>query len=133
MKLIGRDKILEREIAPRTQKRTPFVLVGQRGIGKSMILEWAYEEYKKNKIYLKSTNTYSHNLREIAKAQGIEGYSKKKNTDLEIEIIKGIEIAVFIDNIERATPKLITFLTSVNEIWKIYMAGVEPFREELTR
>ncbi|MCP4374176.1 MAG: hypothetical protein GY797_39645 [Deltaproteobacteria bacterium] len=133
MKLIGRDKILEREIAPRTHKRTPFVLVGQRGIGKSMVLKWAYDEYKKNKIYLKSTNTYSHNLREIAKAQGIEGYSKKKNTDLEIEIIKGKELAVFIDNIERATPKLITFLTSINEMWKIFMAGVEPFREELTR
>lgn len=52
---------------------------------------------------------------------------------MEIEIIRGNEIAIFIDNIERTTPKLITFLTSVNEKWKIFMAGVEPFREELTR
>ncbi len=133
MKIIGRDKLLEREVAPRTHKRKPFVLVGQRGIGKTMILEWAFNEYKKEKIFLKSTNTYSYNLREIAKVQGTKNSSNKKNTDLEIEIIKGRELAIFIDNIERATPKLITFLTSVNEKWRIFISGVEPFREELTR
>ncbi len=133
MKIIGRDKLLEKEIAPRIHKRKPFVLVGQRGIGKTTILEWAFNEYKKEKIFLKSTNTYSYNLREIAKVQGIKDSSNKKNTELEIEIIKGRGIAIFIDNIERATPKLITFLTSVNEMWKVYISGVEPFREELTR
>ncbi len=133
MKIIGRDKLLEREVAPRVHGRKPFVLVGQRGIGKTVILEWAFKEYKKEKILLKSTNTYSYNLKEIAQVQGTKGSSNKKNTDLEIEIIKGKELAIFIDNIERATPKLITFLTSVNEKWKIFISGVEPFREELTR
>ena len=132
-KLIGRDKILEREIAPRTYKDAPFVLVGQRGIGKSRILRWAYDEYKKDKIYLNSSNTYGYILKEIAKAQGLEDVKKKVNSELEIEIIKGKKITLFLDNIERATPKLISLLININETWNIYMAGVEPFREELKR
>ncbi len=131
--LIGRDKILEREIAPRTFRDAPFILVGQRGIGKSSILSWAYKEYKKDKVYLNSSNTYGYILKEIAKAQGLEGIKKAGNSELEIEIIKGKKITLFLDNIERATPKLITLLTNINESWKIYMAGVEPFREELKR
>ncbi len=132
-KLIGRDKILEREIAPRTYKDAPFILVGQRGIGKSRILSWAYEEYRKDKIYLNSSYTYGYILKEIAKMQGLEGVKKRGNSELEIEIIKGKKIAIFLDNIERATPKLIALLTNINETWSIYMAGIEPFREELKR
>ena len=132
-KLIGRDKVLAREIAPRTFKDAPFVLVGQRGIGKSRILRWAYDEYKKEKIYLNCSKTYGYILKEIAKAQGLEGLKGKGNSELEVEIIKGKKVTIFLDNIERATPKLIALLINMNETWKIYMAGIEPFREEMKR
>jgi hypothetical protein len=51
--------------------------------------------------------SYGDILKLIAEAQGIEEYKKMKNTDLEREVIKSKKIALFIDDIERATPKLI--------------------------
>ena len=132
-KIIGRDILLTKEVYPRLKKSTPFIVTGQRGIGKSEIIKWAYEHFLKDKIHFSASLAYGEILKMIADLQGIEGYQKMKNTNLEIEIIKSKKLALFIDDIERATPKLIHFLTVMNERWTLFMSGNEPFREELKR
>ncbi len=132
MRLIGRDKLLSKDIYPRLKKNTAFILVGQRGIGKSSLLKWSYGNYQGDKLYLSCRDAYGLMLRKIAKSQGLNG-DRMKLSDLEHEIIKGKKIALFIDDVERMTPKQAGFFTSLNEIWSIYLSGVEPFREELKR
>ena len=133
VKIIGQDKLITRELYPRIRKRVPFVVVGQRGIGKSSMLKWAYTNYQGEKIYISCRTAYGHILRKIAERQGSNGTGRKRLGDIETDVIKGKKVAIFLDDIERATPKLIGLLTSLNETWEIYMAGVEPFREELKR
>ncbi len=132
-KIIGQDKLLEKEVYPRLKKSIPFIVTGQRGIGKSEIIRWAYDHYLSDRLHFSASLSYSEILKLIADTQGIEDYKKMKNTDLEREIIKSKKIALFIDDIERATPKLIHFLTALNDTWSLYLSGNEPFREELKR
>ena len=132
-KIIGQDKLLEKEVYPRLKKSIPFIVTGQRGIGKSEIIRWAYDHYLSDRLHFSASLSYGEILKLIADTQGIEDYKKMKNTDLEREIIKSKKIALFIDDIERATPKLIHFLTALNDTWTVYMSGNEPFREELKR
>jgi hypothetical protein len=132
--IIGRDKLLKKEIYPRVKNQKPFILVGQRGIGKSVLLTWAYEHYLGEKLHVSCRQmSYNATLREIAKTQGIEDWKKKKALELEIDIVRGLKIALFLDDLERATPKTLGFLTALNETWQIYISGVEPFREEAKR
>ncbi len=134
MMLIGRDKLLKKDIYPKVRDHKPFVLVGQRGIGKSALLLWSCEHYTGEKLPLSCRQlTYTQILRHIAEAQSIEDWKKKKAYQLESDVIKGSKIALFLDDFERATPKLLGFLTAINEIWQIYLSGVEPFREEAKR
>ncbi len=44
--LIGRDSILRNKILPRINTRKPFVISGQPGIGKTSLLEWAFDHTK---------------------------------------------------------------------------------------
>jgi hypothetical protein len=132
-KIIGQDKLLEKEVYLRLKKSIPFIVTGQRGIGKSEIIRWSFAHYLSDKVFFSGALSYGDILKLIADAQGIEEYKKMKNTDLEREVIKSKKIALFMDDIERATPKLIHFLTALNETWTIYMSGNEPFREELKR
>lgn len=132
-KIIGQDTLLTKEVYPRLKKATPFIVTGRRGIGKSEIIKWAYDHYLKDKIHFSASIAYGDILKMIAELQGIAGFQKMKNTNLEREIIKSKKLALFIDDIERATPKLIHFLTVMNERWPLFMSGNEPFREELKR
>lgn len=123
---------MQKKIYPRLKKNTAFILCGQRGIGKSSLLKWSYENYQGDKLYLSCRDAYGQMLKKIAKAQGINA-DKMKLSDLEHEIIKGKKTALFMDDVERMTPKQAGFFTSLNETWSIYLSGVEPFREELKR
>jgi hypothetical protein len=136
IKLVGRDALLKREIYPRLKAGKAFCLVGQRGIGKTALLQWAYEQFQDDinpedpAIFVNCSDTYSQIIKEIATAQRIEK-TKKMTADLEKEILKGPKLTIFLDEIERATPKLIRLLKALNEVWCVYMAGIEPFKDEM--
>lgn len=132
MKLIGRDRLLKREIYPRLKKNVPFILTGQRGIGKSSLLRWAYEAHPGPKLALTCREAYGSLVKRIAQEQGLKT-DKMKLTAIETEVLKGAPVALFLDDIERMTPKASGFFTQLNETWPIWMTGVEPFREELKR
>ena len=87
-KIIGQDKLLEKEVYPRLKKSIPFIVTGQRGIGKSEIIRWAYDHYLSDRLHFSASLSYGEILKLIADTQGIEDYKKMKNTELEREIIK---------------------------------------------
>ncbi len=132
MKIIGRDRLLEREILPRVMNRKGFLLVGQRGIGKSTILEWAYNQCDRKKVLVSCMNTYGDIIKSMAKELEIT-IAKKKVSEIEEEVMKGERVSVFLDDCNKMTPKQALFFTSYNEVSNIYMAGLEPVREEAKR
>ncbi len=127
--MIGRDNLLKQEIFPRVRRNVGFILTGQRAIGKTEILKWAYEHYSGDKLYISCNNTYGEVIKSIAKKQGLT-LNKKTLADLEKEIMKGNKITLFVDDFEVLKPKLAVFFTAWNGWNTIYIAGLEPFREE---
>jgi hypothetical protein len=131
--LIGRDKFLQSRIYPRLKNKKGFILTGQRGIGKSAILKWAHDNYKAEKMLIDCYDAHGLVCKQIADVLGIET-NKKTVAILEKEIIKNIDgLAIFLDDIQRLSPKQIKFFIAINDIAYIYGAGLEPFREELKR
>ena len=129
--MIGRDNLLTKEIYPRLKNKRPFYLVGQRGIGKTAILKWAHEQCQDKKLYIGCGETYGPIVKAIAAVQGQDAISKKTITEIEKELLTLEPITLFLDEIEKATPKLIRLLKALNEFWPINMAGIQPFRDEL--
>ncbi|SNY41427.1 AAA domain (dynein-related subfamily) [Orenia metallireducens] len=132
-KLIGRDNLLKREILPRLKNDKPFILVGQKGIGKTELLKWAYCNYNKNKVYISCNETRATIVKRIAKKLGIT-VNKKKVAELEQEVLKShTKIAVFIDDLEEASPKHAIFLTHLGNWNVVYLAGVGHFKERVKK
>ncbi|WP_018250271.1 AAA family ATPase [Orenia marismortui] len=132
--LIGRDNLLKRELYPRLQKEISFVLVGQKGIGKTELLKWAYSNYDKGqKVYISCNETRGTIIKRIAKQLGIK-IEKKKIADLEKEVLQCHEkIALFVDDLERISPKQAVMLTALGNWNKIYLAGVGNFKERVKK
>ena len=143
--LIGRDKLLEKEIYPAVKgKKGPFLISGPRGIGKTAVLEWAYEHAPGPKAFLTCTATVRENLIELARAWGleIEGENGKTKSPLRAtvaELSRAIAKApdgrkIFVDDIQRATPSFLRHFKVWRERHVVFCAGVPPFkREELKR
>ncbi len=127
--MIGRDEVLKQEIFPRVRRNTGFILTGQKGIGKTEVLKWAYQHYEGEKLYISCNDTYGDVIKGIAKKQGIV-LSKKSLSQIEKEILKGKKIALFVDDFEVLKPKLAVLLTAWNGWNTLFIAGIEPFREE---
>jgi hypothetical protein len=127
--LIGRDEVLKKEVYPRVRRKTGFILTGQIGIGKTELLKWAYEHYEEDKLLITCNDTYGEIIKAIAKKQGFV-IAKKTLAELDKEIMKGKKIALFIANCETMKPKLAVLFTAWNAWNSLYMAGIEPFREE---
>ena len=131
--IIGRDKLLENEIFPRLEKGQSFILIGQRGIGKSKILKWAYEHCPdEKKVLVNAGETLGDIIKAMCQVNGIV-VSKKKIGELEKEVIQGERVTVFLDDAHKLTPKQAQFFTNYNELYPVYLSGIEPFREEIKR
>ena len=129
--LIGRDNLLRKEIFYRLNSKKPFVLIGQRGIGKTDILRWTYNKLTTNdKVFVSCFDSFSIILKQIAKAQG-QTVGKLHNEELQKKIITGKKLTIFIDDIDRMTQKEAVFFRALNEFWVFYMAGLVPFKEHI--
>ncbi len=131
-KIIGRDRLLEKEIYPRIKNGKGFIITGQRGIGKSEILKWAYEQYKEKKVYISCMNTYGDMIKQIAKELDII-ISKKKISEIEEEVMKNEPVAIFLDDANLISKKRANFLITYDEKACLYLAGIEPFKEDSKR
>ena len=128
--LVGRDRLIKSHIFPRVRKKLGFVLAGQRGIGKTEVLKWAYFHYEgEKKLYVSCNETYGEIIKKVAEIQGLE-FNKKTIAELEKDVMQGEEVVIFIDDIEKMKPKQAVFFTAWNGWNKVYLSGVEPFREE---
>jgi hypothetical protein len=141
--MIGRDGILQKEIYSRCKgRKAPFLLSGIRGIGKTAILRWAYENGKEPKAFISATYSVKENLLKIAKKWNLEikdgdkkiSLARAKLSDLENAIFKQSEGFIYVDDIQRATPALLRRFKVWRERFSIFCAGVPPFnKEELKR
>ncbi len=131
-KIIGRDRLLEKEVYPRVKSNKGFVITGQRGIGKTEILKWAYEQYQGKKVYISCMGTYGDMIKEIARELEII-ISKKKVSEIEEEIMKSEAVAIFLDDANQISKKRANFLISYDERASLYLAGIEPFKEDSKR
>ena len=85
--LIGRDRLIKSHIFPRVRKKLGFVLAGQRGIGKTEVLKWAYFHYEgEKKLYVSCNETYGEIIKKVAESQGLE-FNKKTIAELEKEVL----------------------------------------------
>ncbi|WP_027339063.1 hypothetical protein [Halonatronum saccharophilum] len=132
--LIGRDRLLKREIYPRLRSGKFFVLVGQREIGKTELLKWAFVNCKdESKVFLSCNQTRGEIVKSIAKAMGIT-VGKKKVRELEEEVLKShTKVTLFVDDLERISPKQAVFLTVLGNWNSVYLAGIGSFKERVKR
>ena len=141
--MIGRDQLLKKEIYPRCQgKKAPFLLQGLRGVGKTAVLRWAYQEGKEPKAFISATYGVKENLVTIAREWGLEvvdgekkiPLGRAKMADLEDVILKQREGSIYIDDIQSSTPAFLRRFKVWRERFTVYCAGVPPFsKEELKR
>jgi hypothetical protein len=141
--MIGRDAILQKEIYGRCKgRKAPFFLSGIRGVGKTAILRWAYENGKEPKAFISATYGVKENLLKIAKKWNLEikdgdkkiSLARAKLSDLENAILKQNAGNIYIDDIQRATPALLRRFKVWRERFSVFCAGVPPFnKEELKR
>ena len=70
--LVGRDRLLEKEIHPRARgTKAPFLLTGSRGVGKSAVLQWAYENAKEPRAYVSASWTVKEIMIAICRGWGL--------------------------------------------------------------
>ena len=140
--LIGRDKLLENEIYPRTRDNRQFFLTGRRGIGKSALLEWSYHHNsQEKKAFVSSSWTVREMAIAIVRVWNLElkeedegktiNPERAQLTVLERAIAKESSGTIYIDDIDKATPTKIRRIRIWKERFTVYLAGTPPYREEI--
>ena len=79
--LLGRDRLLEKLLPRALGKKPPFILVGQRGVGKTCLLEWCYQHARdagKTAALISCAETMKEVLCEMALRWGVQIYRKGK-------------------------------------------------------
>ena len=137
--LVGRDNLLKTEIWPRVKHQKPFILLGPAGIGKSALLEWAYEHARGKKALLNATNTVRENMQAICRGWDLEIIDEEGKTKpisraplalLEKAVFKADPGVIFLDEFDKATPAFIRRLKPLAERHTLIAAGKSNFKKE---
>ena len=137
--LLGRDSLLAKEVRPRLVGGLGFVLTGQHGIGKTAILEWAYDQVNERKALVSATWTQKEVLEGICKGWGLEILDPEGKpvtqrswniSNMTRAIVQQQGLWLFIDDIQRLPPSLLSKLKAMRDRCIIVGAGVPPFRKE---
>lgn len=129
--LIGRDRLLEAKILPRISGEKRFVLKGDAGSGKTALMQWC-AEHTPNSLLISGTNTYAQIVKEIADAWQVEADSPKL-PDIERAILTQTGRTIYIDDLHKAQPKLLTLLKILAERHRVcgaILTGIK-LKEEL--
>lgn len=119
--LIGRDRLLSK-IHSRIKTGNPFVLVGEPGIGKSAVLEWVLQhELNPNRAIVVCSKPYADILKDMCDQIGIDR-TKKGTSDLERELLMNTGYAIYLDDLHRATPKLVDLIKALRDRHTLYCA-----------
>ena len=132
--MIGRDSILRNKILPRINAKKQFILSGQAGIGKTALLEWAFEQCNPGtsaKAFTTGALAHGQMIKEIADQWGIPT-AKTQIKELEKLILQQSGNFLFIDELIRLSTASITFLKVVKERNQFYGAmRSERMKEDL--
>lgn len=143
--LIGRDKLLSREILPRIRGAGRFYLTGQRGIGKTAVLGWAFKHCQGTKAMVSSAMSPREFLIELCLQFGIspeiEGslsverkLSRLTRSALERLVSQYTKKgSIFIDEVEKIKPTMIKFLSFLSLKHQLFFAGIPPFKDEVKK
>lgn len=144
--LIGRDRLLSKEILPRIRGKGRFYLTGQRGIGKTAILEWACNHCPGPKAFVSAVLSPRDFLIELCLQFGIEPNLDDKELSVERKLNRmsrqsleklivqlDVKGSIFIDELERIKPTVIKFLSFLSTKHRIFFAGIPPFRDEVRK
>ncbi|MEE4357092.1 MAG: ATP-binding protein [Desulfococcaceae bacterium] len=121
--LIGRDRLLEKEVIPITlHPNKRFVLLGEAGIGKTAILECASENARRKSALVNAGMQNLPMLKHIAEAWEIEVESegaKPKAAEYQTAILQCSGHALFIDDLHKAAPAKLTLFRALAERHKV--------------
>ncbi len=142
--LLGRDKLLKSEIYPRVlRKKPPFLLSGPRGIGKTALLQWGYEQADGIKAYISASAPVKDCLIAIVKGWGLQELVQRDGkqvaperalvSDLERTIMASDGGLIFVDDLHAARPVFLRKLKVWRERFIVFAAGVPPFSSEQLR
>lgn len=143
IKLLGRDRLLSRQVRPRLKEDKGFVLTGTHGAGKTAILEWVKENAGGKVCMVSATSTVKEVMQQICTDWHLEvkndedkvvGRTRWQVAWMERAILQVTNCWLLVDDIHRITPALLRRLKLLRDRVKIVAAGVPPFqREELRR
>ncbi len=148
--LFGRDDLLSKKVYPRVRGRGRFYLTGQRGVGKTAVLEWTYQNSPEPKALLSTTLSPREFLiqlcvqlkfdvplddGEFSIERKLSRMTKEKIEELLVKSTaeRNIPANIFIDDIEKIKPtilRIFSFLTLHN---RLFFAGISPFKDDLKK
>lgn len=110
--LIGRDRLLS---GIHHRIKHTFVLIGEPGIGKSAVLEWTLQhDPSPNKVLIVCSKPYSDILKDVCDQLNIDR-TKKSTSDLERELLTNTGYMIYLDDLHRATPKLVDLIKALKD------------------
>lgn len=144
--LLGRDRLLAKEILPRIRGKGRFYLTGQRGIGKTAVLKWAYQHSPEPKAYVSTKLSPRELIIELC--LGLQINPELLDSEISIErklnrmtrqslekllVQSNVKGNIFIDDIEGVKPTTIKILAYLSTKHQLFFAGVPPFRDEIRK
>lgn len=119
--LIGRDRLLSK-IHSRIKSGNPFVLIGEPGIGKSAVLQWGCEhDPNPNRAMIVCSKSYADIMKDMCDQIGIDR-TKKSTADLERELLSNTGYTIYLDDLHRATPKLVDLIKALRDRHLLFYA-----------
>ena len=141
--LIGRDRLLEKELLPRARgTKPPCLLLGISGVGVSACLEWMFEQAPRPKALVSAHWPPTEICRGIARGWGLEIENNGKKVSIASANLGLLNHAInrapvgriFVDDIDAAKPAILRYLKPWREKFLIFCGGTPPLRsEELKR
>lgn len=138
--LLGRDRLLA-QVLPRVRQGRPVLLVGQRGVGRSAVLQWVAHHAGPRAVAVSAARPAGDTLRAILAAWGVDGVPRgdavvpiARATVAELDAALARQPAggvICLDDLDAASPAMARRIRAWREHHVVHAAAVPPLREHL--